>query len=357
LEEAGIKAIPTGIEHGTVTAVSHGKPYEITTLRRDRACDGRHAEVEFTDDWFEDAARRDLSINAMSATPDGAVYDYFNGIDHLARGLIRFIGIPKRRLEEDYLRILRYFRFLAHYGRGGANKEALAAIRVAAPQVETLSRERIREEILRILEADGAAEVLLLMHSVRVLDFALPEATEFGALRVLIWLETRAIRLEGIEPNTLRRLSCLLPNGEAAHCVAERLKLSNAQRDHLLAIAAVPQPPDPSLGDGELRHLLYELGPDLYRDCALITWARKKSCSEHGSSTETEAWISLLERPNRWSPPDFPLTGADVLGLGVPEGPEVGRLLDTLRTSWVSEDFRPERPDLLARLEAHVREG
>ncbi|MFP5513038.1 MAG: CCA tRNA nucleotidyltransferase, partial [Alphaproteobacteria bacterium] len=206
LEAAGIRVIPTGIDHGTVTALCGGKPYEITTLRRDVETDGRHARVEFTDDWMEDAARRDLTMNALSCTPDGAMFDPFGGLADLAAGRVRFVGEARRRIEEDVLRLLRFFRFHAHYGRGDPDAEALAACRELAPRLPTLSGERVRGELFRLLTAPCAAAVWRLMMGQGIMVHLLPEAMDADRLDRLIAVE----RDLGITPDPTRRLAAVL---------------------------------------------------------------------------------------------------------------------------------------------------
>ncbi|SOD96068.1 CCA tRNA nucleotidyltransferase [Caenispirillum bisanense] len=355
LEDAGLRAVPTGLDHGTVTAVADGMSFEVTTLRRDVATDGRHAEVAFTDSFREDAARRDFTMNALSATPDGAVYDYFDGLADLAARKVRFVGRPQQRIREDYLRILRFFRFHAHYGAGAPDHEALKACGMEAAGLARLSGERVRDELLKILAAPQPAEALLEMRGERVLEQVLPEAVHIGRLRTLAWIETAGLRREWLTPDPLRRLAAVVENDRpAVLALAERLRLSNDQRDRLadLAAPAAGSPePEPALDDAGLRRLAYGLGNARLRDRALVLWAAERVAQGHPDSRRTGLWIRLLDFAAEWTPPTLPLQGRDVLAdLGVPPGPQVGELLRRAEALWLAEDFRPDRADLLRRL-------
>lgn len=353
LERAGIKAVPTGIDHGTVTAVVDGKPFEVTTLRRDTETDGRHAKVAFTDDWVIDAERRDFTINAMSATPDGAVYDYNEGIADLAHGRVRFIGRAETRIEEDYLRILRFFRFFGGFGRPPIDRVALSACRLHAAELKRLSRERVRAELLKILLVPDPADVLIHMRGAGVLDVILPEAGDIARLRMLNWLETRAINIAGVEPDAIRRLAALLDpkNAEtAALGIAERLRLSNAERARLIDMAAPTLDVSADLDVDEAPRVLRRLGPDRTRDLALLAWAGELTVQARLERARTDAYIALLEQCVHWMPPEFPLTGDDVIALGVDPGPEIGLLLDRVEDWWENGGYKASRQQCLDRL-------
>ena len=244
LEDAAIKAVPTGIDHGTVTAVIGEEKFEITTLRRDVETDGRRATVAYTNDWVEDSNRRDFTINALSATPDGDVYDPHDGITDLAHGKIRFVGLAGERIEEDVLRLLRFFRFYGHFGRPPPDPDAMAACRIHADKLPSLSAERVRDELLKIMMTPDPAEVGVLMRGLGIFDHILPEAGDVGRLRSLSWLETRAIVMDAVYPDALRRLAALLDNGgdagDVAATVAGRLKLSNRDKERLGLLARPP---------------------------------------------------------------------------------------------------------------------
>lgn len=349
LGAAGIRAVPTGLAHGTVTAVIGEAHFEITTLRRDVATDGRHAQVAFTDDWIADAARRDFTINALSADPDGRVFDPFNGLADLGAGRVRFVGNPLRRIEEDTLRLLRFFRFHAYYGRGAAcDVTALAACRQMASRLADLSGERVAAELLRLLGADDPATILLVMQGVGVLAAILPEGEDITRLRQLAWLERRGLVRPDIRPDPLRRLAALLgPDPAAARAVAARLKLSGADRDRLVAMAAPEVAISPALDPAARRRALRRLGGDLVRDLALLAWAGHRIGIVHADPADSAAWVALLDEIAAWEPVTLPLRGRDLLALGVPAGPEVGRVLARIDRWWEENDFRPTREQCL----------
>ncbi|MBB4285235.1 CCA tRNA nucleotidyltransferase [Roseospira goensis] len=356
LERAGIQTVPwaRGLAHGTVLAVVDHTPFEVTTLRRDVTCDGRHAEVAFTDDWMADAARRDFTINALSATPDGAVYDYFDGITDLAQGHVRFVGRSSERIREDALRILRFFRFHAHYGQTAPDADAFAACQALAHTVDGLSGERVRTELLKTLRAPDPAGALLLMRGAHVLDRVLPEAGRIDVLRVLAFLETRGVVSPGVAPDALRRLAAVLTTDAAgAAAVAERLRLSRAEGRRLGDIVATPADDRPrcDLSGPDRRRLLDRLGPDLFRDLCLVAWATERAVSGHIDSRRTQGWLAQLDGAAAFAPPPFPLTGHDLIRAGVPRGPALGDALAALRDWWLAEAFRPDKAALLARLD------
>lgn len=312
LNAAGIRAVPTGLDHGTITAVADGRGFEVTTLRRDVETDGRHAVVAFTDDWRADAARRDFTINAMSLTRSGEVFDYFGGIGDLRAGKIRFVGDPAARIAEDYLRILRYFRFLARFADGAPDPVALGAIRAAVPGLTRLSVERIWSELSRILAAPDPRAAVGSMAELGVLAAVLPEGADPARLVQLI--------AAGAPADPLLRLAALLTGDPAA--LAARLRLSAAERDRLVALRAGPVP-QPNDGDDQLRRLLADEPRDILID---RTWL------EGGNGAE---WSTLRARLAALPRPVFPLEGRDVLALGEPEGPRVGVLLRAVRQWWL----------------------
>jgi poly(A) polymerase/tRNA nucleotidyltransferase (CCA-adding enzyme) len=309
---AGFKAVPTGIEHGTVTVVIDGHPFEVTTLRRDIETDGRHARVAFTDDWQADAARRDFTINAMSMTRDGAVFDYFGGIADVHAGRIRFVGDPATRIAEDYLRILRFFRFFARYAAGPAEPVALAAIRAGVPGLAALSAERVWSESERILSAPDPRTAIALMSQLGVLAAVIPEGTDPARLERLIAADAPA--------DPLLRLAALLTGDPAT--LAARLKLSAAERDRLTALRAGPVP-HPAQDDTGLRRLLADAESAMLID---------RSWLAGGGAPE---WRTLRARMAALPRPVFPLEGRDVLALGEPEGPRVGAVLREVRRWWL----------------------
>lgn len=352
LAAAGLKVVPTGLSHGTVTAVAgegtDQRTFEVTTLRRDVATDGRHAEVEWTTDWVADAARRDFTINAMSATPDGAVYDYFDGLAHLHHGRVMFVGRPQARIREDYLRILRFFRFYARFGRPPIDHDALKACQMLAGGIDDLSAERVRDELLKILEAEAAPDVLLLMRGERVLAHVLPEAAEFGRLRQVVFLETRGLRLPGLEVDPLRRLAAVLADDADAAAVAARFRLSNHQTARLAAMVDGTMRPWPTLDRQERQALLRRAGRDAVRDRALILWSGQRALEGHVMAQRTAEWVALLDDAATLEIPEFPLRGQDLLDLGQTPGPGVGQLLAELEAGWEAGGYRADRDTLLA---------
>jgi poly(A) polymerase len=325
---AGFKAVPTGIAHGTITAVLPTGPVEITTLRRDVDTDGRRATVAFTDDWREDAARRDFTINALSADPvDGTVHDYFGGIDDIRVGLVRFIGNPLDRIAEDHLRILRFFRFHARFGRGAPDAAGLAACAARANDLMALSRERIAQELLKLLAVADPAPTIALMIRYAILTPVLPEIDGEGVVR----LQRLITRESDHDRQALRRLAALLPPDPAlADLVGARLKLSNAQRKRLVRAA---EPADP----GPARPLAYRIGLESARDQLLLR------------SADPEAGIAALAG---WTPPRLPIGGGELVKLGLTAGPQVAATLQAIERMWVEEGF----PDL-ARARAIAREA
>ena len=356
LERAGLKAIPTGIEHGTVTAVAGRTHFEITTLRADVETYGRRARVEFTDDWAIDAARRDFTINALFCSPDGSIFDPFDGLADLGAGRVRFVGDAGRRLDEDLLRLLRFFRFNAHYGRPPADQAALAACRSRAHKLPTLSGERVSGEIFKLLQAPDPAGALLLMQGQRVLGHLLPEIQDVGRLRILTFLETRGIVHPGVAPDTLRRLAAALTvDAGGARAVAGRLKLSARQSDRLTAMAAPAVLPDAGLDDRAARRLLHRLGDaGLFVDLLLLAWAGRKALSGQTPAGETDRWRALLDLAAAWRPPVLPVRGQDILDLGVPRGPKIGALLAEIEAWWIDGDFSAGRSATLERLTALI---
>jgi poly(A) polymerase len=360
LAAAGIRVVPTGIEHGTVTAVLPSRSFEITALRRDVETDGRHAVVAFTGDWAADAARRDLTINALYADPDGAVYDPCDGIADLGARRVRFVGDAARRIEEDALRILRFFRFFGRFGAPPADAAALSAIRKLSHRLDGLSAERVRAEMLGILAGPDPAGVVLLMRGEGVTRRVLPEPVDAGRLRLLAWLETRGIRAAGVAADPLRRLAALIATGDAAAdaervaALAEAWRLSHAERTRLLDMLRPVEEGTPTveMPPATARRVLWRVGAEAYRDRVLLAWADYRA--RHGAAGPipgargTAAWETLLHLPETRPVPDFPVRGADLLERGFSPGPRLGEELRRLEAAWAGADFAPAREDLLA---------
>jgi poly(A) polymerase len=315
LERAKIKAVPTGIDHGTVTAVSDGHPFEITTLRRDVSTDGRRATVAFTDDWEADAARRDFTINALSADPlTGELFDYFGGLDDLEHRHIRFIGDPLQRIAEDHLRILRFFRFHARFDAGQPDEAALDACTARANDLMALSRERIADELLKLLGLPNPARTMRIMLEREILKPVVPEIVmkRLTELECLIAAEVDA----KIEVNALRRLAALLPRDPAiAEDIAVRLRLSNKARKRLSCASDSATERDP-------KTLAYRVGIQCAADRLLL----------EGNSADAAAIAS-------WHPPRLPITGGALIKRGLPEGPIVARTLRTIEDHWIEAGF------------------
>ncbi len=349
LEAAGIKAVPTGLKHGTVTAVSSHRPFEITTLRHDVETDGRHATVAFTDDWEADAARRDFTFNALSLSRDGTLHDPFGGEQDLRDGIVRFVGDPKQRIEEDVLRLLRFFRFHAHYAAGEFDAPSLAACRALAVRVPRLSVERVWSEMKKLLAAPDPAPVVRTMAEIGALASVLPDPVDVDRLDRLVRVEkTAAARWPDITGDAIRRMGALLPpDGGSAAEAARHLKVSTAERKRLVAIAeGVGTPPDMRSVEA-LRRLRHQLPRETMVDLALVLWA------ELGEEEPAAAAIGIALG---WTPPAFPVSGQDVTALGVKSGPDIGRLLTAVEDWWIAEDFAPDRAACLARLQDMVDE-
>ncbi len=362
LAAANIRAIPTGIEHGTITAVLGDAHFEITTLRRDVRTFGRHAEVAFTDDWREDASRRDFTMNAMSLTAAGELFDYFGGEADLAAGRVRFVGEASARVREDVLRILRFFRFHAHYGKGAPDGEALAAASAAAALVPDLSGERVWAELQRILCAPDPAAALALMEGAGVLAHVLPYRRTEGAgvTRLAALAEVEAAEGLADTPDAVRRLAAVLrADADAAAETAARLKLSRADRERLDRLVRRGASVAPDMSAAEARREVYRSGADLFRDLALLSWAgeQAEARDRHSRRDASAAFSALLEAAHGFAPPVFPLSGKNAQAMGLAPGPAMGRALAAVENWWIERDFRAGRDELLARLEEEIRKG
>jgi poly(A) polymerase len=339
LGAAGIRVIPTGIDHGTVTAVIENQHFEITTLRHDVETFGRRARVAFTDDWAADAQRRDFTINALFADIDGTLYDPTGGLADLRAGRVRFVGEAGLRIGEDALRILRFFRFHAYYGSGDIDRAGFEACRERAASVDILSGERICGEMLRLLAAADPLPAVALMKEAGVLDHVFPAETNIPRLSSLVRLETTL----GLS-DPLRRMAALLDADEKIiNQVADRLRMSNAERGRLAATVIRRPLVAPGMDDVACRRVLYEIGRETFQDLVLLAWA------EDGRDDE-RPYQALLDFAEEWRRPVFPLRGADVLDLGMTAGPEVGDMLRQVEQWWIEGDFQADRNEALARL-------
>ena len=323
IRAAGLKAVPTGIAHGTVTAVAERRPFEITTLRRDVSTDGRNATVAFTDDWAEDAARRDFRLNALYADVDGRLFDPTGeGVADARAGRVVFVGDPETRIREDYLRILRFFRFYAWYGRGAPDAAALAACRDQAPGMKRLSAERVSSELMKLLSAPEPRAAMAAMAAAGVLGQVLPEA------RLTATFDTAVA--QGGDP--VVRLMLLLPATEAVvRESATRLRLPNSVRDRLAFAARALPAVDLAMSDREARAALYHHGAQAVADAVRRRWAEAPD-----RAVDARRLIALAEH---WTRPPLPVGGRDLARLGVEPGPETGRLLKAFEAAWIADDF------------------
>ena len=340
---AGFRTVPTGIEHGTVTVLVKGAPFEVTTLRDDVETDGRHAVVRFSRDFAADAARRDFSMNALSVDRDGLIHDTVGGVADLAAGRVRFIGDADTRIREDFLRILRFFRFHAAYGEGALDPEGLAASERHRDALARLSRERVRSEVLKLLAAEGVLPVIAAMAAREILAQVLPGRTDEDRLARLVALEARL----GAAPDALMRLAGLGADRAAdVGALREQLRLSNEERDRLLAALAAR---DQVRADGdlardaqELRTLLFGVGSRAARDGLLLAGAAD-------TPSQDQHWIEAIRTLAGLGVPSLPLGGRDVLARGVSDGRRVGAVLKRLQAAWIRAGF-PQDPAVLARL-------
>jgi poly(A) polymerase len=342
---AGFKAVPTGIEHGTITVVVHGQPFEVTTLREDVETFGRHAKVAFGRDWKRDAKRRDFTMNALSAARDGTVHDYVGGLADVAARRVRFIGDAAARIGEDYLRILRFFRFHAAYGEGALDPAGLTACIAGRAGLDQLSRERVRAELLKLLLARHAVPVIAAMTEAGLLDRVLGGVPLLASHANMGKLE----RTLGLAPDAMRRLAALAVSVvEDAERLRERLRLSNAEHTRCASMADGWWHISSRWGEREGRVLLYRLGPGRYTDRVLLAWAR----SPEGAADQQ--WHSLTTLPSRWSAPVFPLRSADFIGRGIAPGPGLGAALAAAEEAWIAAGFPDDRAALAAIADATV---
>jgi tRNA nucleotidyltransferase/poly(A) polymerase len=326
---AGIKSVPTGIDHGTVTLVVDGKPFEVTTLREDTETFGRKAKVAFGRDWVRDAERRDFTINGLSVDAGGVIHDHVGGYDDLVARKVRFIGDPNRRIAEDYLRILRFFRIHAAYGRGEPDRAGYLACIDARAGLATLSAERVRVEMLKLMIAEGAAGALVAMADGGLLLSIFGGVAYTGPFAAMVAAE----RLLGLKADPVRRLGALaVAVTEDARRLVGRLRLTNSETRTLDSMGhrwwrlA-------GMDEATARRRLYRLGADSYRDRLMLAWARA------GGTTPSASWRELATLPERWSAPKFPLKAADFVARGIAEGPALGHVLALAEDAWLAADF------------------
>ena len=364
LEKAGIRVIPTGLKHGTVTAITDAGAYEITTLRVDVLTDGRHAEVAFTDSWLEDAKRRDFTFNAIYCDLDGTIYDPFDGETDLREGRVRFIGVAENRIAEDFLRILRFFRFHAWFGHPPIDPVGAEACRKAVNGLRDISVERIRDEMFKLLRSSSPASTINDMIGFGILPTILPNLIHTDCLRIMQWLDTTALADPAIRPDPLRRLAALFaPTGDkrnsddedehednlaAAERFARDLRLSNQETERFAEMVAHAPLIDPKLPTETVRRDLYRMGAPAFRDAVLLAWSTRGAVPPRCTRAENDEWKSLIEAAANWQPVKLPIQGRDVLKTGLaPAGPRVGTLLKQAEEYWLERNFTPTRDELM----------
>ncbi|MBA2126908.1 CCA tRNA nucleotidyltransferase [Hyphomicrobium methylovorum] len=344
---AGLGTHPTGLAHGTVTLVSNGHTFEVTTLRRDVETDGRHAVVAFTTSWSEDADRRDFTINALSCSENGTLFDTVGGVDDIRHRRVRFIGDAKTRIREDYLRILRFFRFSAGYSEGQLDPTGLAAVTALKDGLSGLAAERIRSELMKLLTARHAPEVVAAMNEAGILPLLVRTNIAPQRLTRLASIETAL----GRRADPITRLAALaVSTPEDAAILGRDLRLSNAETDALEVIAIAVPEIDPAAPDATARAQLYKLGPEAFSRAVIAAWARSEA------SVTDNAWRRRALLADRWKAPQMPFSGADVLALGTAPGPAVGRILDAFERWWMAADFPQCKTTLRAKLAALTAE-
>ena len=327
LEKAGIRVIPTGIKHGTVTAIIDNKNFEITTLRKDVSCDGRHAEVIFTDDWQADAARRDFTMNALYLSIDGDLFDYFGGAEDARSGHVRFIGDAKIRIQEDYLRILRFFRFFTYYGKGEIDTKGLAACTELAEKISTLSGERLQHEMLKLLAIPASLTSLQLMKKSGILE----HICGFSCNHLFI---TRNV----VTNLTMLLLSAAIPPAPALNILATRWRLSNELKKQLSVLISNINNISVDISLAQQKHLLRKLGTEAFSSLIIL----KKALEPENN------YDNMLELTNNWQPPTLPINGNDLIKLGVGESKELGEKLHKLEELWENSDYKLTKEELLS---------
>jgi poly(A) polymerase len=336
-EAAGFKVVPTGIDHGTVTIVADGRPFEVTTLREDVETFGRHATVRFGRDWTCDAERRDFTMNGLSASADGTVHDHVGGLADIEKRHVRFIGDAAARIAEDYLRILRFFRFHAYYGAGHPDAAGLHAAIVARDGLARLSRERVRMELMKLMLAPRATAALADMAQAGLLGPAIGGVAYLASFENMTKLEVAA----QLPPDATRRLGALgVWIVEDAERMWQRLRLSNVEHQTLASMADGWRRVEPQMGEGAARVLIYRIGPEHFTNRALLAWSRSQA------SAHDKAWRDLVTLPQRWSAPVFPLRAADFMERGVEKGPSLGAALARAEAAWVTQGFPMDRKAL-----------
>jgi len=345
----GIKAVPTGGEHGTVSLIMDNAQethvYEVTPLRIDVATDGRHARVAPTQNWSMDAHRRDFTLNALYCNEGGKIYDFVGGYEDVLIQHVRFIGVATTRIEEDYLRILRFFRFSARYAQGSLDEQGLAACIAQKEGLLQLSAERIKQELFKLLVAPFAGVVLSRMVESGIMNKVLSQPICLRSFIHLVEIE----RALNVSSSALLRLASLAGGDVATLKLwAKHLKLSNKESAHLVDFSRHVSSFTPDLSEATQKALLYELGHEIFKNCALLAWSLAQE------DTNVSGWERLIDLPQKWQPPVFPLSGADVLALGIAAGPRIGEILSRLEQGWIEAGFKWDAAELAARLKKAI---
>jgi poly(A) polymerase len=347
IKAAGWKAVPTGIEHGTITVVIDSRPFEVTTLREDVETFGRKAKVMFGRDWRIDAERRDFTINALSASAAGTVFDYVGGLDDIAQRRVRFIGDPSERIAEDYLRILRFFRFHAHFAEGPPDAAGLSACIRGRDGLDRLSRERVRMELMKLFVAPRAAATLSVMGECGLLGSVLGGVPYVASFKRMADIEA----LLALHADAVRRLGALAVSvSEDAERLSQRLRLSNVESKRLLALESWWRI-DPSAGAQPAHALLYRLGQQSFVDRVLVAWSRAAAAADES------IWRELATLPQRWTAPVFPLRSADFTRRGMRAGPALGAAMRAAEQAWIAADFPDDGAAVEAIAERAVQES
>lgn len=334
---SGLTSVPTGIDHGTVTVIADKKPFEVTTLRRDVETDGRRAVVAFTDDWTEDAQRRDFTINALYSDKDGVLFDPVGGYEDIKQQRVRFIGDADQRIKEDYLRILRFFRFTATYGQGQCDASGLASCSKLRAGLDKLAGERIWVELKKLLVAPHASDVLGVMESSQILASLIEPDRNVDQFKRMVAIDAKLDRTG----NPVQRLAALCGHtNNDVRWLRDRLRFSTRAFERLTAMVQNTTWPASDASEHDTKIHLYRHGPEAYCDAVLLAWARS------GADPDNTSWLRHVNLVEHWQIPKFPFAGSDVLALGLDPGPKVGQILSQLETWWISEGF-PDDPERL----------
>lgn len=345
-EENNIKTIPIGIKFGTIGVIINDKVLEVTSLRKDIETDGRHAKVEFTTDWNEDASRRDLTINAVYADEKGNVFDYYNGIEDLEKGIVRFIGNPNLRIQEDYLRILRFFRFYSIFGKGEIDKKALTACKANHSGLSKISMERIRDEFFKIMLTPNVIKTIKIMIDNDILGYILPPAPHFECLENLI----NIVREHKLDESALRRLFALyLPSEKLAESFATRFKLSKKQKELFINWARYNPNLEEFTNTENLTKLLYRFGREFCHNKFILLCAEK--------NTTPHNFTEVINNIKTLPIPEFSLKGRDILNVGIDDNRKIGTILSTLEQMWIDSNFTISNNDLLSQIHKDLQQA